>query len=196
MSHQVVIIGGGYAGILAAQRLHAAQVTLINNRSTFTERIRLHQVAAGERRPEHSIPGLLRKAVTFVQGHVSALDLDGQQVIYCDDAGEHTLPYDSLIYALGSKTGNLSTSPRLTPNPSPKGEGFSRGNSPSPNGSPQDRSNMMHHYGAGSRENAIRRDAQRRVRCASIRRTPYCASLRIPQLLKVSHHQPNEEGRR
>ncbi|MBK9749278.1 MAG: FAD-dependent oxidoreductase [Chloroflexi bacterium] len=111
MSHQVVIIGGGYAGILAAQRLHAAQVTLINNRSTFTERIRLHQVAAGERRPEHAIPGLLRKGVTFVQGHVSALDLDGQQVIYRDDAGEHTLPYDSLIYALGSKTGNLPQQP-------------------------------------------------------------------------------------
>ncbi len=113
MSHQVVIIGGGYAGILAAQRLNAAQVTLINNRSTFTERIRLHQVAAGERRPEHSIPALLRKEVTFVQGHVSALDLHGQQVIYRDDAGEHVLPYDSLIYALGSRTGNALTSPLI-----------------------------------------------------------------------------------
>ena len=46
----IVVIGGGYAGVLAANRLQAhpdVTVTLINPRPEFVERIRLHQLAAG-----------------------------------------------------------------------------------------------------------------------------------------------------
>ncbi len=114
MSHHAVILGGGYAGIMAAQRLAAAgaNVTLINNRAIFVERIRLHQVAAGEKRIEHSLPAMLQhKNVEFVQGYVTALDLDAQDVIYTNDSGEHTLNYDSLVYTLGSKTGDPPASP-------------------------------------------------------------------------------------
>ena len=46
----VVVIGGGYAGVMAANRLTQRDdvtVTLINPRSTFVERIRLHQLVGG-----------------------------------------------------------------------------------------------------------------------------------------------------
>ncbi|MDM4722268.1 FAD-dependent oxidoreductase [Micromonospora sp. WMMA1363] len=46
----VVVIGGGYAGVMAANRLTQRDdmtVTLINSRPVFVERIRLHQLVAG-----------------------------------------------------------------------------------------------------------------------------------------------------
>ena len=46
----VIVIGGGYAGVMAANRLTEradVAVTLINPRATFVERIRLHQLVAG-----------------------------------------------------------------------------------------------------------------------------------------------------
>ena len=47
---QVVVVGGGYAGVAAANRLSGrggVSVTLVNPRPVFVERIRLHQLAAG-----------------------------------------------------------------------------------------------------------------------------------------------------
>jgi NADH dehydrogenase FAD-containing subunit len=46
----VVVIGGGYAGVMAANRLTQRDdvaVTLINPRPTFVERLRLHQLVGG-----------------------------------------------------------------------------------------------------------------------------------------------------
>ena len=47
---QIVVVGGGYAGVLAANRLLQradVDVALINPRPQFVERIRLHQLVAG-----------------------------------------------------------------------------------------------------------------------------------------------------
>ena len=47
---RVVVIGGGYAGVMAANRLTQRDdvtVTLINPRRSFVERIRLHQLVGG-----------------------------------------------------------------------------------------------------------------------------------------------------
>ena len=46
----VVVIGGGYAGTLAANHLRLRadlDITVLNPRPVFVERIRLHQLAAG-----------------------------------------------------------------------------------------------------------------------------------------------------
>jgi NADH dehydrogenase FAD-containing subunit len=46
----VVVIGGGYAGVMTANRLTRRDdvtVTLVNPRPTFVERIRLHQLVGG-----------------------------------------------------------------------------------------------------------------------------------------------------
>lgn len=51
MSARVVIVGAGYAGVNAAKRLARsdADVTIVNPRADFVERIRLHQYLAGNR---------------------------------------------------------------------------------------------------------------------------------------------------
>ncbi|MGW1049020.1 FAD-dependent oxidoreductase [Streptomyces sp. NPDC002521] len=55
MSHRIVVLGAGHAGLLAAKRLarrlhrSGATVTLVNASDRFVERVRLHQLAAGQR---------------------------------------------------------------------------------------------------------------------------------------------------
>lgn len=45
---RVVVLGGGYAGTMAALRLAPyARVTLVDPSDRFTERVRLHELAAG-----------------------------------------------------------------------------------------------------------------------------------------------------
>ena len=54
MAQQIVILGGGYGGLMTAMRLAGKtrrqnfNITLINGVDTFVERVRLHEVAAGE----------------------------------------------------------------------------------------------------------------------------------------------------
>ena len=58
----VVVIGGGYAGRLAANHLRLradVDITLVNPRPEFVERIRLHQLVAGHRRRRRSDYGTL-----------------------------------------------------------------------------------------------------------------------------------------
>lgn len=59
---EVVVIGAGYAGAIAANRLLASlteaerrhlRVRVINPRADLVERIRLHQLAAGLTRERH-----------------------------------------------------------------------------------------------------------------------------------------------
>jgi NADH dehydrogenase len=48
--NKVVVLGGGYAGTLAANHLRMradVDITLVNPRPKFVERIRLHQFVAG-----------------------------------------------------------------------------------------------------------------------------------------------------
>ena len=56
----IAIVGGGYAGLLAANRSAARghQVTLINDRDRFVDRIRLHEIVAGTRPLELVTPRL------------------------------------------------------------------------------------------------------------------------------------------
>ncbi|MDQ4112074.1 MAG: NAD-binding protein, partial [Actinomycetota bacterium] len=47
---RVVVVGGGYAGVMAANRLTKRDdiaITLVNSRDHFVERIRLHQLVGG-----------------------------------------------------------------------------------------------------------------------------------------------------
>lgn len=106
---QVVIIGGGYGGILTAIRLSRrqkkARITLINPRNHFVERIRLHQAAVGTKPRSLSIPKLLRgTGVHFQQGWVTDIQPDHKTLRVNTDQGVITLPFDYLVYALGSQT--------------------------------------------------------------------------------------------
>jgi NADH dehydrogenase FAD-containing subunit len=104
----ILVLGGGYTGVAAAIRVArrtrstGARVTLVNASPRFTERLRLHQTAAGERLADHSLTGVLAgSGVEFVLGRVAAIDPVRRQVRL--DAGR-ALGYDKLIYALGTVT--------------------------------------------------------------------------------------------
>lgn len=104
----ILILGGGYAGTLAALRLAgrlrgtAAHITLINGTADFVERIRLHQLAAGQPLRAQPLAKLLAgTGIQLVQGWVTQLDVAQRRVHLADG---QTLPYDYLLYALGSTT--------------------------------------------------------------------------------------------
>ncbi|MEO8397885.1 MAG: FAD-dependent oxidoreductase, partial [Chloroflexota bacterium] len=105
----ILIIGGGYAGTLAALRLagktssQTTHITLINASDTFVERIRLHQLAAGQPPKQRPFSSLLDgKHIDFVQGRVTAIDPANHTVSVQTSGASQTLPYDKLVYALGS----------------------------------------------------------------------------------------------
>ncbi|TQS45922.1 NAD(P)/FAD-dependent oxidoreductase [Cryptosporangium phraense] len=105
--HEIVVLGAGYSGLSAttglAGRLGArsdVRITVVNPGERFTERLRLHQVAAGQQVADLRIPDLLRKTgVRLVPGWVTAVDADARTVRIDD---ERELAYDTLVYALGA----------------------------------------------------------------------------------------------
>lgn len=106
----IVIVGGGYAGIFAAQRLaHLTRkasppvaITLISAAPTFVERIRLHQYVSGQTAKPTAITDLLRgTGVTFRQAKVKAIDPATRTLELSDGAA---VRYDRLVLALGSQT--------------------------------------------------------------------------------------------
>ncbi|MCC6615203.1 MAG: FAD-dependent oxidoreductase [Anaerolineae bacterium] len=106
---RIVVIGAGYAGLLATVRLagkvrgQAATVTLINGTDYFIERLRLHQFATHHDFPQRAIADVLRgTGVTFVKGWAARLDPGTHQVTISSETGEQQIGYDILVYALGS----------------------------------------------------------------------------------------------
>lgn len=107
----IVILGAGYAGLLSALRLAnktrrtTVDITLINAISTFTERIRLHQVIVGQKLKQHPIEKILKgTGIQFLQATVTAIAPDSRQLTAQTAQGERILAYDTLVYALGSRT--------------------------------------------------------------------------------------------
>ncbi|MFI6387592.1 NAD(P)/FAD-dependent oxidoreductase [Nonomuraea sp. NPDC050540] len=99
----IVVIGAGYAGMTAALRLDRShRITLISADDSFTERIRLHERAAG--RPSVSTPlaELTRgTGIRTVEGRVTGIDAEDRTLTLGDG---REFRYDTLVYALGSFT--------------------------------------------------------------------------------------------
>ncbi|MFJ8579785.1 NAD(P)/FAD-dependent oxidoreductase [Micromonospora sp. NPDC093277] len=98
----VVVIGGGYAGVMAANRLTQRDdvtVTLINPRRTFVERIRLHQLVGGSHEAVVNYREILADGVRLTIDSVTRIDAAERRVAL---AGGGTLGYDYLVYAVGS----------------------------------------------------------------------------------------------
>ena len=103
---RIVVIGGGYAGVLAANRLQSAadlDITLVNPRPEFVERIRLHQLVAGTHTATHGYAEVLGGSVTLLVDGAERIDAANRRVTL--SSGD-TLGYDYLIYAVGS-TGSV-----------------------------------------------------------------------------------------
>ncbi|GAC1660612.1 MAG: NAD(P)/FAD-dependent oxidoreductase [Candidatus Acidiferrum sp.] len=106
--HHVVILGGGFGGLIAAQRLKRAPVsiTLIDRRNFHVFQPLMYQVATGSLSPgEIAAPlrGVLsrQKNTQVLLGEAADIDPQAKKILLSDGA---EFAYDSLIVATGSQT--------------------------------------------------------------------------------------------
>ena len=100
----VIVIGGGYAGVMAANRLTQRDdvtVSLINARPNFVERIRLHQLVSGSHDPVHDYHEVLHEGIRLVVDTATRIDVAARTVTLATGA---TVGYDYLVYAAGSRS--------------------------------------------------------------------------------------------
>ncbi|WP_329565470.1 NAD(P)/FAD-dependent oxidoreductase [Kitasatospora sp. NBC_01266] len=111
MQHRIVVLGAGYTGAIAAgrlaKRLHREDVTitLVNPEPDFVERVRLHQLAAGQDLAPRPFSEMFAGAgVELRLAKVTAVDVDRKTVAVTavDGPAAGELEYDTLVYALGS----------------------------------------------------------------------------------------------
>jgi len=98
----IVVIGGGYAGTLAANHLRLradVEITLVNPRPVFVERIRLHQLAAGTGTAAVDYGTLLGEGIQLVVDSADRINAADRTIELVSGA---VLNYDYLIYAVGS----------------------------------------------------------------------------------------------
>lgn len=104
---QIVILGGGFAGVAAAKTLakklnkQTAQITLIDHNPYHLFTPSLYEVSTSEEPQKNiAIPfeEIFGKRIAVVQGKVEKIDIKNQVVILKND----TISYDYLVLALGS----------------------------------------------------------------------------------------------
>jgi NADH dehydrogenase FAD-containing subunit len=103
---RVVVVGGGYAGVMAANRLagnrgsRSLEVTLVDPGVQFTERIRLHQLAVGTRDSAGvDWAEVLHPQLRHLRVKAVGIDAEDRTVALADSG---LLRFDWLIYAVGS----------------------------------------------------------------------------------------------
>src|SRR5262245_52281542 len=103
---RIVIVGGGFGGLYAAQALRRApvDVTLLDRRNFHLFQPLLYQVATGALSPANIAAPLRavlkrQKNTTVLLGEVVGLDVAGRRVLLRDSA----VGYDTLILATGAR---------------------------------------------------------------------------------------------
>jgi NADH:ubiquinone reductase (H+-translocating) len=99
---EVVVIGGGYSGVMAANRLTQREdvgVTLVNPRPIFVERIRLHQLVGGSDDAVVEYGDVLADGVELVVDTATRIDTV-ERSVQLASGGKARCDY--LIYAVGS----------------------------------------------------------------------------------------------
>jgi NADH dehydrogenase len=106
LSHRVVIVGGGFGGLLAAKGLRRApvEVTLVDRRNFHLFQPLLYQVATGGLSPgeiasplRHILSGNRNTSVWLAE--VTDIDVEARMLVLDGRA----LPYDTLIVAAGAR---------------------------------------------------------------------------------------------
>jgi NADH dehydrogenase len=110
---RVLVLGGGFAGVGAAQKLkHAdAEVVVVDRHDYHTFQPLLYQLATGlieTTAVGHSLRDLLERQenTSFHKGNVSAIDLDDREVRFEELS---PLTYDYLVLALGAEVNFFET---------------------------------------------------------------------------------------
>ncbi|MEV0644875.1 FAD-dependent oxidoreductase [Phytomonospora sp. NPDC050363] len=109
MKHRIVVLGAGYTGTSAAGRLARSlhrddvEITLVNADTEFVERVRMHQLATGQRLKSRPLTAILAGTGVKVRtAWVTAIDPDAKTVAVEEAGGPAEIAYDTLVYALGS----------------------------------------------------------------------------------------------
>ena len=127
-THRIVVVGGGAGGLELATRLgdtfgksHRAEVTLVDKSRTHIWKPLLHSIAAGSlRRSQHELNYLAQAhwhGFKFRLGELAGLDREAKTISLAplrDDEGAEispasTIPYDTLVLAVGSITNDFDT---------------------------------------------------------------------------------------
>ena len=111
----IVILGGGFAGVLTARRLERlcknrsdVQITLISRDNFLLMTPLMFEACSGTLELRHcsvSIRAFLRR-IRFIEGIVQRIDLDRRIVVatWGQDGNGHEVPYDQLVVAMGAVT--------------------------------------------------------------------------------------------
>lgn len=109
MKHRIVVLGAGYAGAFSAgylaRQLHSDdfEITVVNAESDFVERLRLHQLAAGQELRHRPLADVFAgTGIRLRLAGVTDVDAEHRTVTVADGEGFDRLHYDTLLYALGS----------------------------------------------------------------------------------------------
>jgi len=120
---RIVIVGGGFGGAYAAQRLSkkapkGVEVLLIDRQNFLLFYPLLIEAGVGQLEPRHvtvPIRSFLGRRAQFLMAEVESVDLESQRVVYsvAGVGGSESLHFDHLIMAPGSVT-RLPNIPGLT----------------------------------------------------------------------------------
>ena len=113
--HRVLILGGGFAGVLTAQEIEKrtrrrddVEVWLVNRENFMLFTPLLPEVCSGTLEARHCVTALramLRRSSWALTATVEKIDLDRQLVtVLGGDGDEHQLAFDTLVVALGGET--------------------------------------------------------------------------------------------
>lgn len=105
----MLVVGAGYAGATVAVRLAgrcrgSVDVTVVNPRPIFVNRLRLHHVAIGRRVAAPGLSDMLGAGVVFVEGYVTDLDPDAGRATVSGPDGVRDVSFDRVVIATGSST--------------------------------------------------------------------------------------------
>lgn len=90
---EVVVVGGGYAGVMAANRVRQRDdvtVTVINPRQVFVPRLRLHQLVGGTHDAVVDYQEVLAEGVELVVDNATHIDATGRTVTLAEGAASAT----------------------------------------------------------------------------------------------------------